>query len=200
MKKEIVLRYIKFGVIIIASIILIFIFINNKYDFYTSKELFDKTNIVLEGKYKNENIPVTQIEANSNVLPYLREKEIEISNLDKINNVYNVFEVDELSPYENYDVTLEFQIKGIPMGTKISVGSQEKKVEELINEGKKESTILVNIDEKNSSTFFKGDKNYMKLPVKFTTNSEGKAYIYFGISTKDINELDYAISQVRILK
>ncbi len=198
MQRKELYKIIKFGLIIIFTFLLLFIFVNKKYYFYNSKELFEKTNVVIKGEFKNDEIPSMSIDSNANFLPLLRKKEIEIENLEGIERIYNVFEVDGLTPYADYNKTLELKIEGIPLGTKIIIGSESEKIQELTNKKDDKNSVLVNINEENSKSFLKGDNNYLQIPIEFKANEEGKSYIYFGIDTKDLYYIKYQISQVRI--
>ncbi len=199
MNKKKIFKIVKFTLLIVGISLLLFAFVNTKYSFFTSKDLFEKTNVVIKGEFKEDKIPSMTIDSNSNFLPFLRKKEIEISNLEGIERVYNVFEIDGLTPYTNYQKTIELKIEGIPLGSKIIVGSEEEKIEELTNDKDGKKVVLVNIDEDNSKSFLKGDSDYLQIPINFTTTEEGKAYIYLGIDTKDLNSIKYKISQVRIV-
>ncbi len=199
MNKKKIFKIIKFTLLIVGIFLLLFTFVNTKYNFFTSKDLFEKTNVVIKGEFKEDKIPSMTIDSNSNFLPFLRKKEIEINNLEGIERVYNVFEIDGLTPYTNYQKNIELKIEGIPLGSKIIIGSEEEKIEELTNDKDGKKVVLVNIDEDNSKSFLKGDSDYLQIPINFTTTEEGKAYIYLGIDTKDLNSIKYKISQVRIV-
>ncbi len=199
MNKKKIFKIIKFTLLIVGIFLLLFTFVNTKYSFFTSKDLFEKTNVVIKGEFKEDKIPSMTIDSNSNFLPFLRKKEIEINNLEGIERVYNVFEIDGLTPYTNYQKNIELKIEGIPLGSKIIIGSEEEKIEELTNDKDGKKVVLVNIDEDNSKSFLKGDSDYLQIPINFTTTEEGKAYIYLGIDTKDLYSIKYKISQVRIV-
>ncbi len=200
MNKKKIFKIIKFTLLIVGIFLLLFTFVNTKYNFFTSKDLFEKTNVVIKGEFKEDKIPSMTIDSNSNFLPFLRKKEIEINNLEGIERVYNVFEIDGLTPYTNYQKNIELKIEGIPLGSKIIIGSEEEKIEELTNDKDGKKVVLVNIDEDNSKSFLKGDSDYLQIPINFTTTEEGKAYIYLGIDTKDLYSIKYKISQVRIVE
>ncbi len=199
MQKKELYKTIKFSLIIIGVFSLLFLFVNTKYQFFSSKDLFEKTNVVIKGEFKEEEIPSMSIKSNSNFLPFSRKKKIEINNLEGIQRIYNVFEVDGLDPYTKYKKTLELKVEGIPLGTKILIGSEDKKIEELSSEKNGINTVLVNVDEDNSKSFLKGDSDYLQIPIEFTTTEDGKAYLYLGIDTKDLYYIKYKISQVRIV-
>ncbi len=199
MKKKQIFKMIKFSLILICVVLILFMFVNNKYDFFSSKGLFEKTNVVVKGDFPKDKIPSISIDSNSNFLPFLRKKEIQIDNLDDIQRVYNIFEIDNLTPYSNYKKTLQLKIEGIPIGTKMIYGFEDKKIEELTSKSEDVNSVLVNIDEDNAETFFKGNSNYLELPIEFSANGDGKAYIYLGMDTKGLYYVKYKISQVRIL-
>ncbi len=199
MNKNKVFKTIKFSLLIIGIFFVLLLFVNTKYHFFTSKDLFEKTNVVIKGEFKEEEMPTMSIDSNSNFLPFSRKKKIEISNLEGIERVYNVFEIDGLTPYKDYQKTLELKIEGIPLGTKIIIGSEQEKIQELTNKKGDKKSVLVNINEDNSKSFLKGDSSYLQIPIKFTATEDGKAYVYLGIHTEDLYYIKYNISKVRIV-
>ncbi len=198
MKNKTLTNYFMFFIFFILILIFINIYISNKYIYIKGNDLLSKTNLILDGDIKSNDIVAPSIKSNNTPFGFFRTKEILIKDLENIDSLYNIIELNNLDPNKEYNYILEFNATGVPTNTTITVGYQTEQVKEKVLE--KEDKLVNNIDLTNSKTFEKSNDDYISIPVTFQTNENGHSSIYIGIDVSDLSYIKYELSKIRFIK
>lgn len=199
-KNKRIFYHFKYILLIIILLITLFYYSEKNFDFINGFELQNNIKILIETDDKDKSHNIINTKLNYPRINILTTKDVTISNMNaKSHNViYNTFEINDLKPYEEYNATLKFNIKGIKPGTLITYGTQIEEIDYISDD--KTGLYENNVDLTDSKKFQIGQNGHLNLELNIKANSKGNAYVYIGITPKEQTELKYQISNIRMDK
>ncbi len=190
---------------IIVSLIILLVTFGLAYGFFNDKYLLSPSEIIKENQvYIAGNIEqVYTIDSDKKQyglygLPYVNYK-IEGFEKDSINNYYNTFEIDELSPLTEYETQVSFSLKNnLNNNMSLTVGAVDFEVEQIYEDDKYVSNISFEDTNDFSEFNISNENKYYQTNLKIITDELGRARFVIGLKMSDDAKIDFNIGQVEI--